>query len=260
MNVEDQEPAPLQPSSDGRAVADGWLGTAARRTLQELGLFLRTAIRFLRGPGGFARDWDGERLEALNPAGFAATALGVYSAIAALMAWLLPIAETGGGGLRDQITAAIGPYLHYGMLGLFAHVVLRLTGSRRRAQASLGIALYAGGAVAMPFSLLFGLVGALMARAQGTTHLVVASGAGTMTFLVLTGASYAVVCAYLARGLQALYRVRLWTVGAAMLPAIIATALVFGTVLPRGSYGWHPEIRLHFNGASPGQVEVNFSG
>ncbi|MGH7462570.1 MAG: hypothetical protein ACREMA_16295, partial [Longimicrobiales bacterium] len=69
---------------------------------------------------------------------------------------------------------------------------------------------------------------------------------------ILTSAliAYALVCLIMARALMALHRTAAWKVISAGVFAVVVTALLFGSVLPDGQYGWHPYIKL----------ERNFSG
>ncbi len=69
-----------------------------------------------------------------------------------------------------------------------------------------------------------------------------------LALLVAAVASYALVCLAMARGTMGLHRVAGWKAIIAATLAMVLTALLFGSVLPEGSYGWRPYIGSDLDG------------
>src|SRR5262245_15223668 len=96
-----------------------WLREAFERLVIELRLFARTFTAFLLRPGRSAHAWQTGEQVFMNPLGFGATAAGAYLAVAGALSALWPIpGEDASITLAGQITSAVGPYLHYGLLGV----------------------------------------------------------------------------------------------------------------------------------------------
>jgi hypothetical protein len=188
---------------------------------------------------------SGER-EFMNPLGFAASAAAVYWAATSVLAMLWPIP---GSGLDDtvaqQISSAVTPYAHYGLLGTAMHLGLRGLGSRRRVLGSIGTAFFTGGSIGTLAALVLNAVAYWIGHARGTGAFEVHSGDLVPLMLFLAaGFSYVLVCVAMLRALMALHHAPGWKAMLAGGFAVLATALLFGSVLPEGEYGWHPYLRV----------------
>lgn len=136
----DAPAAPPHPSEAADGDGPPWIGDAIALARDEARRFVATALGFMRRPGRFSADWAAGRQGALNPLGFAATALGLSGAARAL------VPNGGGDTLVGSIALALLPYAYYAVIGVACHPLLRLFGSRRRLGASVAVALFAGGA------------------------------------------------------------------------------------------------------------------
>src|SRR5688572_18478369 len=135
-------------SSQARSPAEHWLHDAIARVRVELATFFSTFAAFGFRPRTAALAWQSGERVFMNPIGFAASAAGAYWAIVSLLTALWPIpGSESADTIGAQITSAIGPYVHYGLLGITMHVLLRLLGSRRPVLGSIGIAFFIGGSI-----------------------------------------------------------------------------------------------------------------
>ena len=133
--------------------------------------------------------------------------------------------------------AAGAPFLHYALLGLGCHLVLRLFGSQRHLRDSVALALFAGAGPAALVNLLIDAFGALLYLQAGrppllrgglfaTLHgplrdlLVRFSAAGFVTFLVTFGLA-----------LAALHQRKAAT-ALALLVTLVAAGVLFGLLPP----------------------------
>jgi Na+-transporting NADH:ubiquinone oxidoreductase subunit NqrB len=227
-------------------VADTWLGEALGRLHAELKLFARTFVAFVLRPGHSARSWQAGDSDFMNPLAFGATAAGIYWALSNTLnaVWRVPGSQTAD-TLGGELASAISPYLMYGLLGTTMHFALRLLGSRRRLLGSVGIALFVGGSIGTLGALLTSSVARRMAFVRGTTSLEM-SADDFMPLLLFLGATlfYVLTCLLLARALKALHHTSLWKVVFAAVFGMVLTAVLFGTVIPEGNYGWHPYIGI----------------
>ena len=193
----------------------------------------------------------------MNPLGFAASAAGAYWAVTSALIVLWPIAgSSSADSLGAQLTSAIGPYVHYGLLGIAMHIVLWLLGSRRSLLGSIGIAFFVGGSVGTVTALLLSSFTRWFGHVRGTSFIELSSG-DLVALALLVGAvsSYVVVCLLISRGLMGLHQVAGWKTAIATVAAIVITALLFGSILPEGSYGWRPYLRI-----DSGDVSFGFQG
>ena len=216
--------------------------------LHELALFSRTFVAFAFRPGRAARNWQEHPREYMNPLGFAAMGATIYWAVASVFAAIWPVPEAERTGLLTaQITSAVGPYLHYGLLGCAMHFALKWLGSRRRILGSVGAALFAGGSIGTLTALLLLAMARWFGNARQTSALELRWGdvASLLIFLAAL-ASYALVCQVMARALLALHRTTSWRIIMAAVFAVVITAVLFGSVLPDGDYGWRPYISIDF--------------
>ena len=245
-------------SSQARAPAERWLHEAIARVRLELATFFTTFAAFGFQPRSAAVTWQSGDRVFMNPLGFAASAAGAYWAIVSALVVLWPIADSESTDtLAAQLTSAVGPYVHYGLLGIVMHVVLRLLGSRRSLLGSIGIAFFVGGSIGTATALLLSSLTRWFGHVRGTSFLELASGDWAPT-AILFGAAlcYLAVCLLLARGLMGLHRVTVWKVIIAAAAAMLVTALLFGSVIPDGSYGWRPYIRIRLDD----NISVGFRG
>ena len=60
--------------------------------------------------------------------------------------------------------------------------------------------------------------------------------------------SYVLICTALARALRTLHATAAWKVVVAAVCAMLLTAVLFGTVIPDGNYGWRPYIGINRDG------------
>jgi hypothetical protein len=228
------------------SVTESWLREALGRLWAELVLFARTFKSFVLRPGRSARSWQAGDSDFMNPLAFGATAAGIYWALSNTLNVLWPVAgNQAADTLGGEVASAISPYLLYGLLGATMHFALRLLGSRRRLLGSIGIALFVGGSIGTLGALITSSVARRMAYVRGTTSLEM-SADDFMPLLLFLGATlfYALTCVLLARALKALHHTSGWKVVLAAVFGMVLTAVLFGTVIPEGNYGWHPYIGI----------------
>jgi hypothetical protein len=212
----------------------------------ELTLFLRTAAAFLTRPSRAARAWQNSERQFMNPLAFGASAAGLYWAVSNALALLWPVPgpatpET----LSTELASALGPYLHYGLLGAAMHLVLRVLGGRRQLLGSVGVAFFIGGSFGTLTALLLTSVARWFAHVRGTSALELrADDPVPLALFIGATLAYALVCLAMARALQSLHYTPGWKAILACAFAVLFTALLFGNVLPDGSYGWHPYIGI----------------
>jgi hypothetical protein len=236
------------------ASADAWLHDALGRFGRETGAFGRTFTAFLLHPGRSAEQWKSGERTFMNPLGFAASAAGIYWAVTSVVTALWP---TPGSDAADtfveQLASAVGPYLHYGLLGVAMHLGLRGLGSRRTALGSLGVAFFVGGSVGTLSALLLSSVARWVGHTRGTSSLEL-DGADPVAsvFLIAAVGCYALVCWAMVIGLNGLSRAPVWKAVLAGGFAVALTALLFGSVLPEGNYGWRPYIDVDLRGQGVG--------
>jgi hypothetical protein len=231
----------LNPSPD-----QSWLREAFERIVAESRLFFSTFLSFLAHPGRSVRDWRSGERRYMNPLAFAAAAAGVYWAITNVVSAVWPVGEADSANLlSEQITSAIGPYVHYGLLGIAMHLALLALGSRQRILGSIGAAFFVGGSIGTLTSLVLTSLARWYAHMHATTSLELQSG-DILPVVVFGGSviSYVLICLALARALTALHKIARWKVGVAAFFAVVATAVLFGSVIPDGAFGWRPYIKI----------------
>jgi hypothetical protein len=232
------------------STAETWLQEAFYRFRLEVVLFCRTFASFCLRPGRSARQWQSGERAFMNPLGFAASAAGVYWAATNVLALLWPIPGSELTGTpAQQLASAVTPYVHYGLLGTGMHLGMRALGSGRRILSSIGTAFYTGGSIGTLAALLLRALVHGSGHVHGTSAFEVRSGELLPLLLfVAAGLSYVIVCGIMLRGLMALHHVRGWKPVLAGAFALAVTALLFGSVLPEGEYGWHPYLRVDLVG------------
>lgn len=234
------------PHTNLNPVTETWLRDALGRLVAELVLFARTFRSFLWRPGRSARLWQAGDSSFMNPLAFGATAAGIYWALSNTLDLLWPVPRSEAAQtLGSELARAVSPYLLYGILGATMHFALRMLGSRRRILGSVGIALFVGGSIGTMGALLTSSTARRMAYVRGTTSLEM-SASDIMPLVLFLGATlfYALTCLLLARALQALHHTSGWKVVLAAVFGMVLTAVLFGTVIPEGNYGWHPYIGI----------------
>jgi hypothetical protein len=229
--------------------AEGWVREAWERVLREVALFARTFAAFALHPMRSARAWQAGERDFMNPIAFGGSAAGLYWGVSAVVGALWPVpGSEASDTLARQLASAVGPYVHYGLLGAAMHVGLRGLGSRRSLLGSLGAAFFTGGSVGTATALLLSSTAGLIAHARGVNTLELGSGDSVaFWFLFASAVSYALVCASMATALMGLGRTAVWKTILAGGFAIVLTAILFGSVIPEGDYGWRPYI--HFDAA-----------
>jgi hypothetical protein len=226
--------------------AESWLREAWDRLLREAALFARTFIAFLLHPVRSARSWQAGESDFMNPLAFGASAAGVYWGVSAVLAVLLPVPGSDANDTMTQLLAsAVGPYVHYGLLGVIMHLALRGLGSRRRLVGSVGAAFFVGGSIGTVTALILTSSARWIGSARDTNSLELSSGDPVaFWFLLAAVLSYGLVCLTMALALMGLSRAAIWKAALAGGFAIAVTAILFGSVLPQGDYGWHPYIHI----------------
>jgi hypothetical protein len=228
------------------APTEAWVSAAVGQVLAEASRFATTLFAFATRPRTSAERWANGTSAYMNPLGFVAFAAAIYWAIAngAAALWPVPGDEAKDSILR-QITLAIGPQVHYGLLGIAMHAVLRSLGSVKKVAGSVGVSFYAGGSVGLVLALGMVVVLSYFAHTRGTGSLQLAEGGVVVTSLfVVAMLTYAVLCLVLTRAMIGLHKVPGWKAAVGIVLAILLTALLFGSVLPEGPYGWHPYLSL----------------
>jgi hypothetical protein len=228
------------------AATDTWLREALTHLLGELRSFALTWVGFAFRPARSARAWQAGTRDFMNPLGFAATGAAIYWAVTSVLSTLWPVGEAEADGLAEQLTSAVGPYLHYGLLGAALHLALRTLGSQRRITGSIGAAFFAGGSVGTVTALIITAAARWYGHTRNTTSLDL-QGPDIIPLLVFIGAviSYALICFVLAKAMLALHRTAVWKVLLAAVFAVTVTAVLFGSVLPEGNFGWRPYIQIN---------------
>jgi hypothetical protein len=228
------------------STTESWLREALDRLRLEVVLFGRTFAAFCMHPGRSAGQWQAGERDFMNPLGFAAAAAGVYWAATNVLAvlWPIPGSELTGTPAQ-QLGSAVTPYVHYGLLGTAMHLGLRGLGSGRRLLGSIGTAFFTGGSLGTVAALLLRTAVHGIGHVHGTSAFEVRSGDLLPLLLFLAaGTSYVLVCVVMLRGMMALHQVPGWKAVLAGAFALFVTALLFGSVLPEGEYGWHPYLRV----------------
>jgi hypothetical protein len=222
---------------DEEVVTVDWMAEAWRVTVADFLAYFTTARAILAAPQPFGRQWATGERRALNPFAFMATSAALLGAAQLLMFGLI------GGGRLSSAVALVAPYVHFACIGLIAHVLLRLLGSKQRASASLGVALYVGGAPALAFTLFFYLITLAL---RVVTHLptfdvavVQLPRAAQLIVHASIRIGFAAVVYYFAAALVGAHRVRVWKGVLAILTAFLVTAVVYGFVRPPASTGAH---------------------
>jgi len=252
----DELPAPRGQSPD-------WIAEAIRNARAELILFVRTALGFTAHPGRFSSAWIDGQQRALNPFAFLATSAAVLGVMRALLSPLFP-KNAPDAGILGQILDALGPYAHYALLGVLAHGVFRLTGSKAQVRDSLAVALFAGGGPASIAQLVLTIVAALMFAIRGVESGKPTGGAWLVTILITATASFTVFSFAFATGMAAIHRVgtrftRTLRLVAAIAVAYVASGLAFGIFDPPGQYGLHFELKPAVRTDAAGKKHFDFN-
>jgi hypothetical protein len=233
------------PADAGRK-ADDWLYYALARILLDVKLFARTFVAFLIRPGRSAREWQACEREFMNPLAFAAGAASVYWAATSLVGSIWPIPEAGAPDtLARQFGSALSPYVHYGLLSISMHLALGGLGSRRPVLGSVGAALFTGGSIGTLAALVLNTAAHWVGHERGTTALHVSAGDPVpIALFFVAGLFYLLLGMAMLRALMVVHQTPAWKTAIAGAFAILVTALLFGSVLPAGEYGWHPYLRV----------------
>jgi hypothetical protein len=231
---------------DGRAEGPTWIQDGARDALKELRSFVATGTALLRSPRSFAREWYRGERHALSPFACLATSAAVVAVPMDLaMSRLYPSVVSD--SLVLQALNAVGPYFHYAALGVLAHGVLRLLGSKRSLQGSVGLAIFAGAIPGSASSLL--AVALLVINSLGSGI----AKALTIPMALVTVAAYVVFVRTLALGLAGLHDVRGRRAALAIACALVGTGLVFGHIGEVAGgvihFGFHLSINVWRDGA-----------
>jgi hypothetical protein len=214
-----------------------WLAVAVRRTVRELRSFVTTGVSFGRNPRAFVEEWYRGGRTAMNPLGCLATAIAAVSfPTEQVLARYYP--EVTSSSLLIQGFSAIGPYLHYGMLGALTHLFLRLTGSPPRLRSSVAVALFAGALPGSASSLL--AVPVAICAAYPSRHTL------AVVLAVVLLAAFGFFLWTLGVALAALHAASRKRAFAALGGALLVTGVVLRLFAPlHVHFGLHVSIGLH---------------
>lgn len=215
-----------------------WVAASMRMALAELRLYFETAFDFTRGPVKFAAAWVSSARRALNPLAFLATSVAIYGVVKIIGE---RVSNSGAGSrpLWQEAALAVAPYISYALTGVLAHMLLRLLGSRRKLSSTVAMALYASAGPGFGAGLLITLV-VVGARIALHVPLGVPFGAAGAPRWAMLAAMSMVLFAFaaflvpLALALMGLHRIRRLKVLTALAGAIVATALLAGTLVQAG--------------------------
>lgn len=211
-----------------------WIANGVRSALGELRLFFSTAAAFIRQPDRFAVDWAEMRRHALNPFAFLATAVALLEPLKYLVTRYLFDASFG--SLWFELSSSFGRYLMAALFGLLFHPFMRLGGSRQPLRATLGLAMYTGGAAVPIVS-----VGVWLAFALGGVRLSLRAPTAPGPLYLVAGLYLFPLLWYL-RALVALHGLRWRTalIGALTLIVAVAAVLIAGVLVARSAFHYHP--------------------
>ena len=123
-----------------------WVLELWSQLTRKVGPFASTAVGFVFRPKDFVTRWSSGESPAMNPFWFAASAAAVVATLQSALLQVLGAKEHA--GLVESALKTLAPYAYYVEIGVAAHLVLYLLGSRRRLGSSVAMALYAGGTMA----------------------------------------------------------------------------------------------------------------
>jgi len=209
-----------------------WVREAVVAVRDEVVRFGATALHFTLHPQRFAASWYEGKTEALNPAAFLSTSLGVRAAVLVVSAWI-----RGLHGDDDSFWSTLGeatlPYVYYMVLGVLCHPVLRLCGSKRPLRASVAVALFAGGGPGLLLSFSIYLQVWIHIALVGSFHGELLSGLPDWyvpIFEVLVDAPFAAYVLVLAGGVRGLHAARQWQVAIAVAMSLLTSAILLGVL------------------------------
>jgi hypothetical protein len=222
------QPAQAHVHAPSPSPEPNWIKEALAKLREELTLFLRTVASFALRPRAAAAAWRAGSLQLLNPLGFLATSASITVPILHVLdRWA---GEKDVASLGGELAETLAPFVHYIVLGVLAHVVLRLAGSREPLRNSVAVALYAGGGPGAAVNLVVAIAAGLLMKSRGTGNFFDATlptSVRVMGFASVVAVFVAVFGSF-AAGLAGLHRVRVWRSVLALLLAYLAAGLVFG--------------------------------
>lgn len=208
--------------------APRWIHAAVSAAWRELRGYAGTTWAMIRRPGEFSVGWWRGQIEAPNPLAMLATgaALTAASRQAAAAVFGIERADT----LLVAVLSALGPYVHYVLIGLLCHGPLRLLGKRKaRLGDTIAMALYAGAGPAA------------IAEAAMWLLLIVAGHwlDADVLLPVALGVAFSAFTMALAANIGAMHDARVWMVCVAYAVAFPGSGLLFGLIQPSGQFGLH---------------------
>lgn len=211
-----------------------WFRDAARAVGDELAAYLGATWAMIRRPGRFVLGWWHGREPRPNPVGMMATGAAITAATREVTSAVIGLDHAS--SFWAGVASALGPYLHYVLVGLLCHLALLGLGRRRprpRPGDTVAVALYAGAGPSAVAAALAWL--ALLALHPWLDPAVVMP--------VALGVAFSVFCMALASTLGALHDAPVWAILVAFAVAFPVSGAIFG-VAPAGDYGMHWVLRL----------------
>jgi hypothetical protein len=228
------DPVGADPEKMADRAPPAWFRDGLASSWREVKSYFATVWAFVRRPAAFIDLWWQGRQAAMNPIAMLATGAAIVAATRQLAGAVVGIAHPE--SLADAALSALGPYLHYVVLGLVMHVLL-LPFARRKVTSmdSVAAVLFAG---AGPAALAEGLGWLVMCAIWPFTR-------STAALAVMLGVAFSVATTMIATALGSLHRTKSWQMTLAILIAFTTTGLVFGYLAPPGNFGLHWVINLH---------------
>jgi hypothetical protein len=204
-----------------------WLHDGLEGARHELAAYATTTWQLLRRPYPFIDEWWRGQRTAINPLAMLATSATITGAAHQIAGAVLGVdhPET----MLGAVLSALGPYLHYVMLGVLCHLALRRFQTRdARLADSVAVALFAGAGPA--------------ALAEAVGWLVLCAlrpWVSPQLIGAMLGVAFSVYCLTLATSLAGLHRPPWWAMLIAFGVSFPLSGLVFGMLEPPGNYGMH---------------------
>jgi hypothetical protein len=219
-------------------VSPDWVRDARRQFVDEVRLFLRTAVDVTLHPVRFADEWVHGRQRA--------TAFAIAGPAGALLDRTTHLYGESPSLWLDALGALL-PFVHYVVPGTIQHAFYRLCGSRRRLRESWAMAFYAAGGAGLIAYLVVNVTVLAVYRRFAILNLsdLPWPWKGLVVFVLAVFALLYVVLAATLGSLHRGARIRAWHILAANALAIAVTSFLFAVFHPPGIYGVHFALGPH---------------